>query len=164
MGPEFIPLIIFAAIVIPGSIILSVWIFSGRSAIKKLRAGTCIFSGQDLKLISFKDESYDTKGKEVHAITIHDNMLYVDKTPTTVGVEHVKGTVTTQLKSETYGYIIQRVAKPISVLTHKASDSLDFDTYTDKTQFSFSVLDYGSLSPKQIKKLDKAIASAGYQF
>ena len=145
--------------------ILLICVLKRHSTVKKLRQGKCIFEGTPLVSKLAKDESYREKDKEVFKSGMHGGNVYVEKKPTIIKGNYVKGTRVYCLKSESLGYEIERVEKPFakSITPKWTMDSTDTPTYKDMDQISFRLIGAGKLTQKQTEKLQKVIENAAYE-
>lgn len=146
-------------------VVMLILVLKRHNNVKKLRRGECIFEGTPLSSKLTKDESYHEKDKEVFLSGMRGGNVYVEKNPTIIKGNYVKGARVYRLKSESLGYEIERVEKPYakSVTPKWTMDSTDTPTYKNMDQISFRLIGAGKLTQKQTEKLKKVIENAAYE-
>jgi hypothetical protein len=157
---EYIPLIIYAVVMIVGGTILTIWLLTGRKTLLRLRKGECIFTGEKFNIVSRKDYGYYEEDREVYKFSVHNGDLISDKKPTVIKGKYVEGKKEYVFESIAFGYTVQRTAEPVRVPATKA---FDCDNYIDKTKVTFTILSEGRLSEKQKKRLRRAVEAAKYE-
>ena len=146
-------------------VIMAVRAFGWHVKVKKLRQGKCIFQGTALENELIKSGWYRKKDKEVYKTGMQDGNFYIEKNPTVIKGEYVKGDSVYRLKSESLGYEIERSELPFekNITPKWTMDSTDTPTYKKMDKISFRLISAGTLTEKQTKKLQKVIARADYE-
>lgn len=162
MDPKTIIALVIGLLINCGIIGLVAFYVLRLSVAKKIRNEECIFTGERLNVTKISDKSYYEEDRKVHKIGREDGNYYLEKDATIIKGKRVAGDSVWLLSSNSLGYVIERSEKPFSENTTPkwARDSEDSGHYVDKTEITYRVINYGSLTEKQQKKLDKVVALA----
>ncbi len=134
--------------------------------VRRLRSSECVFQKTPLEKTLVKDESYNENDKVVYKTGMDSGSVYIENSPTIIKGKYVPGKKVYILKSKSLGYEIEREETPFDKCITPAwtLDSTDTPSYQKKHMVNFNLINNGNLTPKQVKKLQKIINKASFEY